>query len=456
MIILTFIKVFLLVLCIALPLYHIINCLPFISRKARSYLDNEVKSNKGFSIIIPCYNEESILETAISGMQRIDYENKEVIYVNDGSSDDTFEVLFNLLDLYPLEITPTNKLNYKNIEGVYVSGKYENTIVINKVNGGKADALNAGIDYSSKEIVVTLDADSILDIKAMDIINKVFQDDDVIAAGGMVHILQGREFEEGSSVWQRMKLKNIVRFQMLEYMKGFYIIKYSLSKSRALAIISGAFGVFNKEILLEVGGYRNTVGEDIDITLRFQKYMLGHRGKKMIFAPEAICYTECPENWGDLFKQRVRWQKAFIDCIIQYRKMLLSTFFFRRVSFFFLVDAFITGTVATFLTVYWSGFVIVKSYSGSSLNLFYALVIATILMSLIYNILGVFLANHYGTKFKGMDKLRLLMTIVLDTFVFRFIGMFYTIFGTIAYFINHKDWNKVKRTGRDYALEKVS
>lgn len=451
--ILTFLEIALFVLCVTLPFYHIINCLPFFSKKTRSYLNNEVKSNKGFSIIIPCYNEESILDTAISGMQRIDYKNKEVIYVNDGSSDSTFQVLANLLDLYPLEIEASNKLNYKNVEGVYISKKYENTIVINKMNGGKADALNAGIDYSSKEIVVTLDADSILDIKAMNIVNKVFQDEDVIAAGGMVHILQGREFEEGSSVWQRMKLKSIIRFQMLEYMKGFYIYKYSLSKSKALAIISGAFGVFNKEILFEVGGYRDTVGEDIDITLRFQQYMLDHREKKMIFAPEAVCYTECPENWGDLFKQRVRWQKAFIDCIIQYRKMLLSTFFYRRVSFFFLVDAFITGTIATFVTIYWSGLLIAQSYSG---NIAYVFIIATLTMSLVQNILGVFLANHYGTKFKGADKLRLLVTVILDTCVFRFIVMFYTMFGTVAYFINHRDWNKVKRTGREYALEKAS
>ena len=448
----TYLSILLFILCVTLPVFHLINCLPFFSKKYKRYLQNEVKVFKGLSIIIPCYNEENVINTAISGMQRIEYENKEVIYVNDGSTDETFTLLTNLLDLRHLYIRPARKLKYKEVEGFYFSNKFKNTYVINKRNGGKADALNSGIDYSTKEVVITLDADSILDTKALDVINQVFQDENVIAAGGMVHVLQGKEFETGTHVRQNMKLKNIIRLQMLEYLKGFYINKYSLAKSKALAIISGAFGVFDKEILFNVGGYRHTVGEDIDITLRFQRYIFEHKDKKMVFAPEAICYTECPENWSDLFKQRVRWQKAFIDCIFKYHKMLIGTFLVRRVSFFFLLDAFIVGTASIFVAVYWSGVFLVDSYFG---NIPYVLLLASLTMNLTYNVIAIFLAKHYGTKFHKTDKSRLLLTVLLDSFVFRFIIMFYTLFGTLTYFVNKKDWNKVKRTGRLYNFEKV-
>jgi cellulose synthase/poly-beta-1,6-N-acetylglucosamine synthase-like glycosyltransferase len=96
-------------------------------------------------------------------------------------------------------------------------------------------------------------------------------------------------------------------------MKGFYIYKISLHKQNATAIISGAFGAFRKDILMQAGGYRKTLGEDIDITLKIQ-FMIKNTNKKILYMPEALCYTQCPENWKDLFRQRIRWQKGFINC----------------------------------------------------------------------------------------------------------------------------------------------
>lgn len=452
----TYIALTLFALCVLLPIFHMINCLPCFSKKTRQYLLNEVKVQKGMSIIIPCYNEEPILEAAVTGMQRMDYQNKEVIYVNDGSTDGTLKMLDQLLELKLCHASPVGKLDYEKVECFYISTKYENVYVIDKKNGGKADALNAGIDHSNKELIITLDADSILDMKALNIINQSFQDEDVIAAGGMVHVLQGKKFETGSLVTQTMKLKPIVTFQILEYLKGFYIYKFSLAKVKALAIISGAFGVFNKDVMFEVGGYRNTVGEDIDITLRFQEYILSRKEKKIMFVPEAICYTECPENWMDLFKQRVRWQKAFMDCIVEYRKMLFKTFLYRPVSFFFLVDALLTGTFATFLTVFWAVHIVVSLAVHSDQTFNYIFLVGSLIINPLYNVIAVIVSKQHGTTFKGWDKLRLFNVMVLDLCVFRLITMFYIVYGSLAYFVNKEGWNKVERTGRKYKFEKAS
>lgn len=125
----------------------------------------------------------------------------------------------------------------------------------------------------------------------------------------------------------------LVRAQALDFMKAFYVNKVSLARFKALAVISGAFGIFTKKALLDVGGYRSTVGEDIDITLKMHKYMAKHKKSKVLLIRDAVCYTELPENWKDLFKQRVRWQKAFVDCLFHFGPFLLKTLFTKPVSF---------------------------------------------------------------------------------------------------------------------------
>jgi cellulose synthase/poly-beta-1,6-N-acetylglucosamine synthase-like glycosyltransferase len=427
------------------------NALPiFLNRKKPAH--NQVRKYNSMSILIPCYNEESIIETAISGMERIDYPAKEVIYINDGSQDGTLNILHNLLRLIPDDRKVARQLRYKNIKQFYKSSLYPNVYVIDKENGGKDDALNAGIEYAKNDLVVTLDADSILADDALLVLNKVFHDNDVIAAGGMVHALQGVRFNK-NKVYRSLLVNHVVRFQIFDFIKGFYINRVSLAKLDALSVISGAFGIFNKEILFNVGGYRKTLGEDIDITLKFQQYILKNRGKKMVFVPEAVCYTECPETWRDLFKQRVRWQKAFIDCIVHYFPMLIKTFLFRTVSFFFLIDSFVIGTIAIYITILNLGNMLITNLDGAK-NLVLIYLIGAVSFNLIYSMIAVFLARYYGVRFRGKDKVRLAVTIVLDLVVYRFVTIFFVLYGTLAYFVNRNDWNKVARTGRTYELEK--
>jgi poly-beta-1,6-N-acetyl-D-glucosamine synthase len=444
---------------ILLPLFHLVNVLfalpsrRYVIRSKENYLRKIPSSVKGISILIPCYNEQGILQTAVMGMRYIQYPDLEVIYVNDGSTDQTMEVLHSLLQLTPCDRGRSSPMPSMPVKGFYRSEKYPHVFVIDKVNGGKADSLNAAIAYATKELVITLDADSVLDKDALNVINRAFQDDDLIAAGGTVNILQGRG-RSGDFFRVSLRLKHIVRLQIIEYLKGFYIYRSSLSRLHALSIISGAFGVFKLSVLLDVGGFRQTIGEDIDITLRFQKYIAENKGKRMTFLPEAICYTECPENWRDLFRQRVRWQKAFIDCLIEFRGMLLRSVLTRPVSFFMIVDALLVGTGSTYLALLSFIYVALKPEVINEAYVVYFIALP-FMYNLFYNIFGVYVAALYGTSFPKWNKVRVVGTIILDLLFYRFIHMFFVAYGSVSYFFNKSEWSKVGRTGRKYEFEKA-
>lgn len=431
-------------LSILFPVLHVFCSTP----SQRGLPGQKPPAPKGMSVLIPCFNEAAIIQTSIDHIHSLSYPSCEVIYINDGSNDETFALLKEKLGLVECQKQALGQLAHQPIHGIYQSGFLPHVFVINKENGGKADSLNAGIEYASYDIVVTLDADSILSDDALPLANEAFQEPDVVAAGGMVHVLQTKA---GGHV-ERLSLKSanwLIRAQMFDLMKGFYITKVSLARFRALSIISGAFGIFDKRVLLEVGGYRATLGEDIDITLRIQRYISDHPAKRIVFLPEAVCYTELPENNRDVFKQRVRWQKAFVDCIIHFAPFFTRTLLRKPVSFFCVFETFIGGTV----TAYVMAAMLIQQLTLGSMSMIehialYAAV--TMMFGSFCDIVAITRSHHYGVCFNKGERGRLFTGILFDVTIFRFLNLFYVMYGTIAYFFNRTGWNKVARTGRRY------
>ncbi|WP_245831737.1 glycosyltransferase family 2 protein [Oceanobacillus senegalensis] len=388
-------------------------------------------------------------------MKSLSYQNFEVIYVNDGSTDATFQLLHDDLKLEPCWLKPIHKLQHQEIEGIYQSKLYSHIYVVNKVNGGKADALNAGIEYSSKELVVTLDADTVLTKTALTSINNKFADEDVVAAGGMVHVLQTKTGKPLSKL-SLSKANILVGVQMLDFLKAFYVTKISLARFQGLAIISGAFGIFNKNLLIKVGGYRSSVGEDIDITLKIQRYISKKknkmRNKKIVLITDAISYTELPETWRDLFKQRIRWQKGYVDCFVHFFPFLLRTVLTRSVSFFYIVESFIVAILAAYVTVGIFTYNAVMNFSLALVSFLVLYLLYIILFNFIYDVLAMMQVKRYGFTLEKKERFRLFRLIVYDVFVHRFVTMYFVMYGSIAYFFN-RDWKKVTRTGRNYETD---
>lgn len=404
----------------------------------------------GFSLIIPCFNEAPILKNTLNGVLRLDYEDYEIIFVNDGSTDDTMPVFFELLGLLPLQ--GQTKL-CAGLRRGYRSAKYPNIFVIDKSNSGKAASLNAGMALSRRELIVTLDGDSVLEKNALRVMNRAFQDNDVIASGGAVHVMQYFLMDKCKSP--------LIALQALDYIKGFYIYKPSLCVNNALNIISGAFGVFRKTALIEVGGFRDGLGEDIDITIRLQEYAQKHQ-KVITYTMDAICYTECPQTWKDLRRQRVRWQKAFWDAVVHNRKFLTKYFFQASICFFMIADAAFSGTMAvmTFLT----------NYLLLSIRIFYGLPPLFLIFSglaVLFNIanslVAIFRAVRRGPySFRTADsaadgrkktKTRsLYLGVCMDLIVFSFLRIGFFIKGTVSYLMKRTGWDKLSRTNNAYTL----
>ncbi|MBM7539856.1 glycosyltransferase family 2 protein [Amphibacillus cookii] len=395
---------------------------------------------KSVSILIPAFNEEKVIKYCLSGILNSHAQHFEAIFINDGSSDRTFHVLKKALKLVRTKRQLRGELNYQTVKAIYQSKRYPYLYVIDKENGGKADALNAGVDYAKHELVVTLDADSVLAPDAIVEMQQAFIDPKVIAAGGVVHIGQGMRGKLPT-----FSLSGLLRFQVLQYLTAFYLHKHVQSKLGAITVIAGAFGTFKKSALIAVGGYRRTVGEDMDITLKIQQLIKKTgAGEKLIFVPKATCFTECPSTFSDLFNQRMRWQKAFIDCVITYRYR-----FFRQMkclpSLYLLLDSLLLGTVNAFFMIFIPFTLLIYQ---TPLIIPLTLGLISLLMACYQSIVALVVSGRFGFRYRFRDYIRIGLFIPFEVVSYRLLGILFVICGTFLYFRNRESWHVSRRVGQ--------
>ncbi len=233
----------------------------------------------GISVVAPAYNEAANIVENVRSMLSIHYNTLELIIVNDGSKDDSLEKLIKAYDLYKANIFINEQIPTKKVKGIYKSNNpvFNKLIVVDKENGGKADALNVGINVSSYEYFVCVDVDCVLEQDALLKMIKPFLEETkvrVIASGGVIRIANDCKIENGRLVEVNLPKKFLPRMQTLEYIRSFLLGRMAWSRLNGLLLISGAFGAFDKEIVIKCGGYNtNTVGEDMELIVRMRRYM---------------------------------------------------------------------------------------------------------------------------------------------------------------------------------------
>lgn len=282
------------------------------------------------SVLVPAHNEEAVIVESARAILALRYPVFELIVIDDGSTDNTFELLreaFNLVEI-PMEV-PKLVPTLGTLDSVYITRGLDDITVIRKQSvGQKTDALNAGINVSKYPLLCMVDADAILDEEALIKVTLPFVDDPkrVIATGGAIRPSNGCDVRRGRVTKVRMPSNLLARIQVIEYLRAFLLGRTGWSRLNALLIISGAFGVFKKEAVVKVGGYNHSsIGEDADLVARLHIYYVKQKiPYKIMFVSEPVCWTEVPENLSLLRKQRSRWSRGLTEVMWQHKKFFFN------------------------------------------------------------------------------------------------------------------------------------
>jgi len=278
------------------------------------------------SIIAPAFNESKTIIDNVRTLLALYYNNFEVILVNDGSTDDTFNKVKEAYELIRVNYYFDYRLPCERIKGVYKSNNpsYNRLTVIDKNNGGKADSLNAGINICHSNLFISIDADSIIEPDSILKLVKPFLEEKerkVIGTGGVIRIVNSCDVERGHIREIKIPQKILPRLQVLEYTRAFLLGRMAWSHLDGLMLISGAMGIFDRETVIKAGGYSiKTVGEDMELVLRMRRYMTEHDQKyEVTYIPDPLCWTEVPSDLKSMRKQRTRWTRGLIESLRTHR-----------------------------------------------------------------------------------------------------------------------------------------
>jgi len=279
------------------------------------------------SLLVPAYNEEASIADSIRSMLQLNYANVEIVVINDGSKDGTLAVLQREFGLEPFPQAMHERLQTQPVRAVYRSRLHPTLRVIDKENGGKADSLNAGINLARHELFCGVDADSILERDSLQKVVKPFlRDPRVVASGGTVRVANGCDIEGGFLTRINLPRNLWALFQVVEYLRAFLFGRLGWSQLNAMLIISGAFGLFRKDVVIEVGGYKpKTIGEDMELVVRLHRHLRAQgRDYRIEFVPDPVCWTEAPEDMQTLRNQRIRWQRGLSESLVPHMGLMFS------------------------------------------------------------------------------------------------------------------------------------
>lgn len=280
------------------------------------------------SVLAPAFNEELTIVESTRSLLALQYPDFEVIVINDGSKDGTLARLVSEFGLEQVDRFVDRSVEHAPIRGFYASPRLPRLLVVDKENGGKADALNAGINCSRTALFCAIDADSILESDALLRVVRPFIDepDLTIAAGGTIRIANGCKVDSGRISDIKLPRNFLALVQIVEYLRAFLMARVGLGKMQALTVISGAFGLFRRRQVVEVGGYSHgTVGEDMELVLKLHRLMReAKQDYRIDFIAEPVCWTECPDTLSVLGRQRARWQRGALECFVKHKDMLFN------------------------------------------------------------------------------------------------------------------------------------
>jgi len=416
------------------------------------------------SVLAPAHNEAATIRDSVRSMLRLRHPRHEVIVINDGSADNTLAVLIEEFRLYRSSRVALGEIPTSGVRGVYESRDPIPLVVIDKENGGKADALNCGINYSRHDLFAAVDADSIIERDALLQISRPFLEhpDDTMAVGGIIRIVNGCTVEHGAVVAVNTPGNLCAQLQIVEYLRSFLAGRTALSFANTLLVISGAFGMFRRAVVVEMGGYRlDTVGEDMELVVRIHRRCRERRTACRIeFISDSVCWTEAPESWRVLRRQRIRWQRGCLESIL-FHKRLIGNARFGAVGLIGMPYFVVCEVFGPFVEL--AGYLATAAGLLSGLLsipialLFFAV---SVLFGLVLSVSSVLLEELTICKYPNpRDVLRLLFAGLIENFGFRQVMLLWRV-QAIFQVLRKKDrsWGEMERRGfqRPVSAEKSS
>ena len=408
------------------------------------------------TVIAPAYNESVTIVENIKALLALYYPSFEIVVVNDGSKDNTLEKAIEAFDLEKVTYVVDYKIPCQEIRGIYKSRKkaFNNLTIVDKFNGGKADALNSGINIAKGDYFISIDVDSIIDPYALQKMIKPFLEEPfrkVIATGGVIGIANSCKIIDGQLIEIDVPDKLLPRFQIVEYNRAFLMGRLAWSRLDGLLLISGALGLFDKEVVIGCGGYlTKTVGEDMELVVRMREYMAKKKIKyKVAYVSDPLCWTEVPSSLKVLGSQRNRWTRGTIDTLFIHWNLFFNSRygFMGMVSHpFWVFFEWLAPIIETIGILY---FIFIAIVGQPNWPFFYVMLFFVYFFSITfstYAILYDLLAFHRYKQKRQIIKL--IITAWIEPIIFHPLVVFWALRGNFDYFIRRKKtWGNMPRAG---------
>ena len=408
------------------------------------------------SILAPAFNESKTIVENIRALLSLYYHDYEVVVINDGSKDDSLEKIILAYDLEAVDYTVIHRLESQPVRAIYKSRNksYDKLIVIDKVNGGKADSLNAGMNVASKDYFVAIDVDSIIQSDALVKLAKPFLEENkekIIATGGVIRIANSCIIREGQIIQVKLPKKFLPRMQVLEYTRAFLMGRMAWSNLDGLLIISGALGMFDREVAINCGGYyAHTVGEDMELVVRMRMYMIDNKLKyRVSYIPDPLCWTEAPDSIKILSRQRNRWTRGNIDTLLMHRKLFFNPKYglmgFVSFPFWFFFE-WLAPIIEFFGLMF---FVFMAALGQINWQFFFLLLGLITVFALTFSTYSILFEElTYHRYEKKREIFLMLIAAWVEPFLYHPLVVFFSIRGNFDYFINKKKgWGSMERKG---------
>lgn len=409
------------------------------------------------AMFVPAYNEEATIAESISTLLKMKYPALEVIVVNDGSSDKTLRTLVEHFHLFPVPRTADyeNLLPLKGrMLGIYRASADPRITVIDKENGGKADSLNAALNYSRSRLFCAVDADTLIEDEALLKLAHAWLERDakIVGLGGIIRIANGSVIEGGRVIEARMPKRFLPGIQVVEYIRAFLIGRAGWSALNALPVISGAFGLFERKSVLKSGGYRtDIVGEDMELVLRLHRMMKKEKKPyKIGFMPDPVAWTQAPEKWRMLGKQRDRWQRGLAESLWIHKGMLFNPRYsltgLLALPYQLLFE--LLGPVIELVGI----ITVAISYAFGWLDAGFALLffIVALLYGAVLTVMAIILEEFTMKRYeRPRDIAKLLWYAFLEIFGYRQLNSWWRLKGLVKFLLKQKSWGVQERKAFD-------